>query len=430
MVSIIDFIFYYGGKLASFIGPLVGTVILAYLAAQMWYHYVTRLFISGIEWVLLEIKVPRDVVRSPKAMELVLTNSLYQMSIKGMEEMYWTGAVHFWFSLEIVSIEGKIHFYIRVPSRIKQLVETQIYAQYSQAEVMEVEDYALKVGQIKLNGDWNAWGCEFKLLKPNVYPIKTYEDFGLGKDPKEEYKIDPITPVIELLGSLGKGEQYWIQIICRAAKEAFHTNETWWKKHIIKEKNWIDEARKEMMSALEPFTNKKLRPDGTYAMEVRSPDFMRPMVEGMTKKITKLGFDCGIRCIYVAKTEVFSNNGRRNLRLAFRQYASPLTNSFERYNSTQFDYFWQYTKKSLFALKNRMVLHYRERELFYPPLRHKIKIPWPFSILFPKYAHTHHFILNSEELATIFHFPGQVSETPTFKRIESKTAKPPANLPI
>ena len=51
---------------------------------------------------------------------------------------------------------------------------------------------------------WNLWGCEFKLLKPDAYPIKTYIDFGLDKDPKEEFKVDPISPVIELFGSIGE----------------------------------------------------------------------------------------------------------------------------------------------------------------------------------------------------------------------------------
>ncbi len=40
------------------------------------------------------------------------------------------------------------------------------------------------------------------------------------------------------------------------------------------------------------------------------------------------------------------------------------------------------------------------------------------------------FILSTEELATLFHLPGRVAETPTFERIESKKAEAPGNLPI
>ncbi|OHB13689.1 MAG: hypothetical protein A2Y49_02110 [Candidatus Zambryskibacteria bacterium RIFCSPLOWO2_12_39_8] len=55
---------------------------------------------------------------------------------------------------------------------------------------------------------------------------------------------------------------------------------------------------------------------------------------------------------------------------------------------------------------------YKRREYFFKPYKRK------------------HFVLNTEELATLFHFPGQVSTTPTFTRIESKKAEAPANLPI
>jgi len=40
------------------------------------------------------------------------------------------------------------------------------------------------------------------------------------------------------------------------------------------------------------------------------------------------------------------------------------------------------------------------------------------------------FIMNTEELATIYHFPGEVSKTPSLSRISAKKAEPPTNLPI
>ena len=170
----------------------------------MWVHYIRQDFISGIDFVLLEIVPPRDVLRNPKAMELFFTNALYHFSYKGGREEYWQGAVWFWYSLEIASIDGQVHFYIRTPTRLRELIETQMYAQYPQAQVKEVEDYTLAVDEISPESAWQGWGCEFKLEKSEAYPIKTYVDYGLDKDPKEEYKIDPISPVIELFGSLQK----------------------------------------------------------------------------------------------------------------------------------------------------------------------------------------------------------------------------------
>src|SRR3989344_5658957 len=182
--------------------PIIGTYLLGYIGWKVWVHYVQQDFISGIEWILFEIIPPRDVLRSPKAMELFITNALYQLSFKGGKEEYWQGAVWFWFSLEIASIDGQVHFFLRAPSRLKSLIETQMYAQYPQSQVKIVDDYTLAVDEISPESEWNGWGCEFKLVKNEAFPIRTYVDFGLDEDPKEEYKVDPISPVIELFGSL------------------------------------------------------------------------------------------------------------------------------------------------------------------------------------------------------------------------------------
>ena len=163
---------------------LAGTAILGRIAWIWWVHYVQQDFISGMDFVLLEIIPPRDVLRSPKAMELFFSNALYHWSMKGGKEEYWQGAVWFWFSLEIVSLEGQVHFYIRTPTRIRSLIETQMYAQYPQARVIEVEDYTLAVDEITPESAWNGWGCEFKLQKPEAYPLRTYIDYGLDEDPK------------------------------------------------------------------------------------------------------------------------------------------------------------------------------------------------------------------------------------------------------
>ena len=135
--------------------PYAGVVVLGIIAWRFWVHYIQQDFISGIEFVLLEIIPPREVLRSPKAMELFFTNALYHWSKKGGKEEYWQGAVWFWFSLEIASIEGQVHFYIRTPSRIKSLIETQMYAQYPQAQVKVVEDYTLAVDEISSESEWN-----------------------------------------------------------------------------------------------------------------------------------------------------------------------------------------------------------------------------------------------------------------------------------
>lgn len=420
---------------------LIGTSLLGWATWKMWVHYIQQDFISGIKFVLLEIVPPREVLRSPKAMELFITNALYHWSQKGGKEEYWQGAVWFWFSLEIASIDGQVHFYIRTPTRIRELIETQMYAQYPQAQVKEVEDYTLAVDEITPKSEWNAWGCEFKLLKPEAYPLKTYTDFGLDKDPKEEYKVDPVSPIVEFFGSLKKGEQAWMQIVVTPSKKEYKTKGTWFKTH-----DWITEANLERDKLYMPYTSKRDEQTGSAVIkaariEVRVPDFLKRAAERLNAKVSKLGFDSGIRVMYLAKKEIYPpgtrTNNSRNIRLIFRQFAAADINQLWRVNSAQGDAYsgiFTASKETVMMLANRMLNEYRERSFFHLPLRHNLfndhTVPWPLSGVLKVYKHPYTFVLNTEELATLWHFPGQIMRVPTLERIESKEASPPPNLPI
>ncbi len=418
--------------------PIIAVVILGRIAFKLWLHYIRQDFISGIDYVMLEIVPPREVLRSPKAMELFFTNALYHWSDKGGKEEYWQGAVWLWFSLEIASIEGQVHFYIRTPTRLQRLIETQMYAQYPQSQVKVVEDYTLAVDEISPTSEWMGWGCEWGLAKPEAFPIKTYIDFGLDKDPKEEFKVDPISSVIELFGAIGKGEQLWLQIVVTPSKKMYHTHGTWLGKH-----DWVEEAKIQLFNELKPYSSHKDVKEveevgvGRSRFEIRVPPNLEDVIKKMRLKPTKLGFDTGIRLMYVAKKENYSMNTRRDIRLIFRQYASPDSNSFERVNGTQADYYNSYfmaSEETTMMLSQRMLHEYQSRGFFHLPLRHHLfdihNVPWPLSSFIKAYKHPPTFVLNVEELATIWHFPGQILKVPTLTRIESKEAAPPPNLPV
>ncbi len=416
--------------------PVAAVIILGRIAWRVWVHYVQQDFISGIDFVLLEVVPPREVLRSPKAMELFFTNALYHFSLKGGREEFWQGAVWFWFSLEIASIDGQVHFYIRTPTRVRGLIETQLYAQYPQAQVKEVEDYTLAVDKISSDSAWNAWGCELKLVKPEAYPIKTYVDYGLDKDPKEEFKVDRISPIVEFFGSMQKGEQAWMQIVVTPSKKTWKTKGTWFGHH-----DWVAESRYVMEEWLAPYTRLQTGIDEGVAKEIRPPDAYKNALTAMNAKTGKLGFDTGIRVMYLAKKEVYNMSNRRNIRLIWRQYAKPDCNEFMRTNNTQGDAFnssfFGLSTKEVMILANRMLNEYRERNFFHMPLRHIINdhnIPKPILVVFKRlflpYFHPPTFVLNVEELATLWHFPGQILKVPTLERIESKEASPPTNLPV
>ena len=176
---------------------------------------------SPKSYKMLEINIPRDVHKSPLAMELVI-DVLWHLGggAMGWKDRLWYGAVLFPGSLEIISVEGSIYFFIRAHVQVADLVKSTIYSQYPQAEVNEVDDYTKYVPDfVQHENAWDLYGVNFALAKETFLPIKTYIDYGLDKaigSLEEEQKIDPITPMLEYLGTLGKGEQIWIQFIVRA----------------------------------------------------------------------------------------------------------------------------------------------------------------------------------------------------------------------
>ncbi len=431
-MSIGDFFASHNFNLLQLLFVAIGYLMpipLGIAALRLWHHYRQERFIMGIKWVLLEVQVPRDVIKSPAAMELVLSNAFYQKSNKGFWEQYIQGAPWFWFSLEIASIDGKVHFFIRTPTRMRDLVETQIYAQYPQAKVVEVDDYTLHVPQYTKNGDWYMWGCEYNKMKEDFLPIRTYRDMEeMDSGTKEEYKIDPITPLIEYLGSLAKGQQMWVQIVIRQNIKTYHSHKT--GKHI----NFYDATYEYISNMLLPYTRIQKNDNGdTMGMDMRTPEPLKNKVKVMVENASLIHFDCGIRVVTLSDKRLVSedqfNNLRRASRLIWRQYAQPDINELNRINSTQFDAPWSDpTGLALTKYKRRTLNFFRMRTFFHPPIQYSIEYPKLLTAFFPS-GSPKIFVMSTRELATIFHFPGMVSETPSFKRIESKIAKPPANLP-
>ena len=96
---------------------------------------------KNLQWSLIEILIPREIRKSPKAMEQVL-DQIYSLrnTPENIVEKYWQGEVTYWFSLEIVHFSDETHFYIRTPAKYKNIIEANIYANYKDVEIVEVED--------------------------------------------------------------------------------------------------------------------------------------------------------------------------------------------------------------------------------------------------------------------------------------------------
>lgn len=385
--------------------PLWLTALVVSFAWKWWMQYINRNFIENIKWVLLEIRVPKEVFKSPLAMEIALANALSQTGGVGTwVQRYWLGNVLNWFSLEMISTEGNVRFFIRTSKNFKMIIENQIYAQYPQAEITEVEDYIVPVMASMNKEPWSLFGSHFILTKEDPYPIKTYVDYNLDQAVeklKEEQRVDPITPVIELLGSMRPGEHMWFQIMVRAAGKRYLKPGNWFKKG-----DWKDEGKDIIKKLKEDFA-------GTAEKPKQMSETERQTITAIERSITKVGFDVGIRALYLAKKESFDPFRISAMLGAFKQYNSGYLNGFKPDKTTAFDYPWQDpTGRRVRELKQEMFDAYIRRSYFYQPYENKP------------------FVLNSEELATIFHIPGAVSETPQLQRIESTKGEPPTNLPI
>lgn len=388
--------------------PYWAPFVLAGVFWKVWIGYVRMEFITSQEYVLLEVRLPQEVFKTPAAMQAVFDGLWQRGGESTFIDRLWYGKVRLWYSFEMVSIEGQVHLYVWVRASFRKLTERTFYAQYPDVEIVQVEDYALTF-PFSLQTH-NIYGMDFELTAPIGVPIKTYIDYGLDKTTtKEEQKTDPLSHVLEYLGSLGKGEYAWIQIIARAHRKedltwGFHRNV----------KSYEEVAKEEIKRMRASPEEEVVFPDGGKGKMLSDGQTQR--MKAINRNIaTSLKWDVGIRGIYLAEHEKFDGVNITGLRTSWQPFNSPGYNSFGTANRWQdiFNYPWQdFNDIRANQKKIKIIDAYRLRSWFYAPYRFK------------------HFMLTSEELATIFHIPGTVAKTPTLQRISSARGQAPANLPI
>jgi len=370
---------------------------------NLWIKYKRKTFILDQEMVLLEIKLPLEIKRSPKAMEQVFAALHSGPNESTWWNRYVKGKVRPWWSFEIASIEGQVHFYVWTRAFYRNIVEAAIYGQYPEVEIHEAEEDYSRLTQL-VPDKTRMWGCDFILSEIDAYPIKTYVDYGLDREGiKDEEKVDPMASFLEYFASAGKGEQLWMQVIIQQTKDndKVNTNLPDWKKDALKE---VDRLREQ--------TVPKNIPEGQTAFPNPTKGQSDTMA-AIERSINKLGFNTGIRGIYIAEINAYKPQNIPGIITSMKHYSSNNLNGFDVARETDFDYPRQDYKRIRENYEGRRKLEaYRKRSWFHPPYRNKP------------------FVLNTEELATIFHFPGSVAQTPGLQRIPSKRSDAPVNLPI
>lgn len=401
------------------IGFIFGYGIPGYLEFKRNKYHAKRQFI------LLAIDIPKDNEQSPKAVESIFAQltgistkqNLYEKWIKGMTTES--------FSFEIVSMGGYVQFLIYAPVQFRDLVEAAIYAQYPDAEIVEVEDYAQKTRGLKFpHPEYDMWGTEFVITGNQYFPIKTYIEFEHSLS-KEFFK-DPMSSLMEALGKIGPDEQIWMQLVVTPAHDSWKDEGGSFVKKLIGEKmeskkNFVDKISDVPInlvyslgdiSALYGAQEKeKQQQQVPNRMQFLTPG-QKSGVESVERKMSKIGFHTKFRAIYIARKQAFLKpRGVSPLYGAIKQFNVVGQNGFKtsKILTPSIDYFFKNLRNN--SRKNRVLRLFRGRS----------------STLRPGY---YGYVLNTEELATLYHFPVKTVRAPLLKRVESKKSEPPSSLPI
>lgn len=397
----------------------------------LWLWWRKELFSGQQRYILLEIKMPEDAPRPFKAMEDVFAGLWQIHDPANPREAWLEGKYQLSFCLEMISTEGNLHFYLRIPEGTQKLVESAIYSHYPLAELELVEDYTKQIPQDIPNKEWDLWGTNYVLERPNPYPIKTYTKFfePTATD-KEEMRIDPMALLVEGLSRIANGEHLWIQFVLTPI---LHSNPAESKmveegREIVAElvkrppppkpKGFIQDVRE---VGTHVTTGTKVGEEAVVQQEIIPPEMRltpgeREIVTAIEEKISKYCFAAHCRFIYLAKRENYFGPAKALAMSWFTQFGTATFNNFRPLRPTITK---MYTIFTWFADKRRVFV--RKRRLF---RNYTLRLP-PY---FPQAGGT--FVLNVEELATIFHFPGRIT-TPSAAviRVGSKKGEAPPGLP-
>ena len=390
--------------------------------ADVWLDSRQNIFASKLEWIYLAIDVPKENEQSIKAVEQIFNQISGSMSGGNLIDKWIKGYFQPNFSFEIVSIEGYIQYIIRTPKIFRDLVEAAVYAQYPGAQLTRIEDYTQDITpeNFKEQG-YDLWGAQFGFWNKNPYPIKTYPMF---EHTAAKTNVDPLAAILEIFARMGPGEQAWFQIIAKPISES-------WKEESKKEVQRIigAPAKKEEPKGID----KLLDTPSSFASKIGDTYFIkagsdgdekkqdmpskmlylspgeRQLVELIENKASKTGFETKIRYIYFAKgTKLMKTKAVSGLVGALKQYALLDSNGFIPLPGTKtaVDYFR--VKQRVYKLQQKIIKNYKARS---------------------SGSGVKGFIMNTEELATIYHFPNKDILISAVSSVEAKKGEAPFSLP-
>lgn len=289
---------------------------------------------------------------------------------------FWYGAPSFALELTVPHIGEEISFYIAVPKRLSGTVEKIIQGVFPESQVTYARDYNI------FNPDGVTVASEVLFSKNQFLPIRSYR--ALPSDPMKS-----ITNAFSKLAESGEGAAF--QLVAMPAP-------VHWTQHILSHAKeiFLAEEKGSFFDALKLLAAR--REDPNKPKPQKEPKKLTPQEEEMVRtieaKANKILFSANIRLVASAPTEARAQEILHNLEGNFAQFTDPHLNSFkieERKGASLKDFLYKFSFRVFDAKR--------------------------------------HIILNSEEMASVYHFPNVPLDTPKIKIAAAKEAPAPADAP-
>jgi hypothetical protein len=272
------------------------------------------------------------------------------------------------FSFEIACGSYGIFFLIVVSKQLQKFVEGQIRIQFSDIEIKEVKDYA----QNSLNKPPNFGDSfELSLEKEFYFPIKTYN----------KLEQDLLKDILESASMLRGLEQVWIQILIRPTSNEWHRVGKFYVN--------LQKAKKETV-------------DGVEKLITLTPERIDELKQ-IEAKCRKPGFITKIRIVSLGQNEDEVQKRLDNVVALFKGYEEKnLNNIVLKFKNTK-------------SLKDKMKFFANDEENETLNTIEK----YVERYLDPEESD----ILNTEELATIYHFLNLNKKTTEIPLFDKSTLK-------
>jgi len=369
------------------LAPLWLPVALLALAIPLWFTFVRSQYVSSIPYTTIELKPGPETSRSAHAMELVFYALYYRNTISRISA-FFLGQVRLPWSFEMYAHAGSVRFFVYLPTTHRAAVEARIRAEYPDVDIDEARDYSreLSFDPFSMRLDMR----EYTLSKPDPYPLKTYPAYENAKEPRFMFN-----EFLEGLVSLGEQEHLFVSWIAMPHQRE---RRKWWQAP-------VDMLHQDAETEITKIV-------GTHGNLHEIASNKQTIVAAIEKALQKPSFDCGVRALYIASRKDFDENRIQALDTLLDHFNDTELNGFVSYNPRE-QVGWPLSEMFIAApvlSMNYLMNLYRRRAFFHPPY----------------YGRT--FVLNTEELATVYHLPHIAHSSPLSKG-SGAHLEPPENLP-